>query len=127
MQPTNARDKRTDRRRKCRTGLTLEDALTRSRMRVMALNYSRGGICIEVSQPLWPGMQFWIATETQPPAAGAGAGPAAVRWCHVVRTAGSARNYIAGLQFCPASRHLRPGCRFQVIPGGADGHRFNRL
>jgi hypothetical protein len=127
MHSTSAKDKRGDGRRECRTSLMLEDALTGSRLRATALNYSKGGVCIRVGQPLWPGMQFWISTEIQPAEAGAGAGPAAVRWCKVVRTAASSLAYHAGLQFCAASRRFRPGCRFRVISGGADQRRFHRL
>jgi hypothetical protein len=122
MQSTNAKDKRGDGRRGCRTDLTLEDTLTGNRLRATALNYSKGGLCIQVSQPLWPGTEFRISIEPPPVAANAGVGPAAVRWCKVNRTNGSPLTYFAGLQYCAPGRHFRPGCRFRVIPGGADRH-----
>ena len=119
MQSTSAKDKRGDGRRECRTDLTLEDAHTGSRLPATAFNYSKGGICVQVGQPLWPGTEFRISTEPPPSAANAGVGPAAVRWCKVMRTSGSSLTYFAGLQFCATSRRFRPGCSFRVIAGGA--------
>jgi len=119
MQSTSAKDKRGEGRRECRADLTLEDVLTGSRVRATAYNCSKGGMCIQISQPLWPGTQFRINTEPPPSAANIGVGPAAVRWCNVVRTAGSPLTYLAGLQYCAPVRSFRPGCRFQVIRGGA--------
>lgn len=123
MQSTSAKDKRGDGRRECRTDLTLEDALTGSRLQATAFNYSKGGMCIQVNIPLWPGTEFRISTEPPPSAANVGMGPAAVRWCKVVRTTSSPLTYLAGLQFCAPIRNFRPGCRFRVIPGGAASTR----
>jgi len=122
MQSTSTKDKRGDGRRECRTDLVLEDAHTGSRLRATAFNYSKGGICIQVSQPLWPGSEFRLSTEPLPDAANAGVGPAVVRWCKVSRATGTSLTYFAGLQFCAESRRFRPGCRFRVIAGGADRH-----
>ena len=119
MQSTRAKDKRGEGRRECRTDLTLEDALTGSRLPATAFNCSKGGMCIQISQPLWPGMHFRISAASPPSAADVGVGPAAVRWCKVVRTAGRPLAYLAGLQFCAPIRSYQPGCRFQVIRGGA--------
>jgi hypothetical protein len=120
MQSTSAKDKRSDGRRECRTDLTLEEALTGSRLHATAFNYSKGGICIHLDQPLWPDTEFQVRTGRQSSAANVGVGPATVRWCKVVRTTGRSLTYLAGLQFCTPMRSFRPGCRLRIISGGAD-------
>jgi hypothetical protein len=119
MQSTDARDKRTDQRRECRTILALEDGRAGRTLRATACNYSKGGIFILADQPLWPGMEFRIRTDERPVGGVDFDGAAAVRWCKAVRSPGAAITYIAGLQFCLLNRTFRPACKFRVIPGGA--------
>jgi hypothetical protein len=119
MQSTNARDKRADERRECKTILALVDGRAGQTLRATACNYSKGGVFILADQPLWPGMEFRIRTLDGPVA---GVDPdcaAAVRWCKAVGTPGATITYIAGLQYRSSNRSLRPAFKFRVIPGGA--------
>jgi len=124
MQSTNARDKRTDVRRECRTILALEDGRTGQRLRATACNSSKGGIFILADQPLWPGMEFRIRTDAVSVAGMTSDCAATVRWCKAIRTPGTAITYIAGLQFCSSNRSFRPAFKFRVIPGGAGRMRY---
>lgn len=119
MQSTNARDKRADVRRECKTRLTLEDARAGQRLVVTAFNYSKGGILIHADQPVWPGIEFRISTDDVPVTGKAAEDAATVRWCKAIRRPDVAMTYIAGLQFCSSNRSFRPAFKFRVIPGGA--------
>jgi hypothetical protein len=123
MQSTNARDKRADERRECRTVLALEDGRAGQTLRATACNYSKGGVFILTDQPLWPGMEFRIRTDAGPVTGVDSNGAAAVRWCKAIRAPGSAITYIAGLQFYSSNRSSRPASKFRVIPGGAGRNR----
>jgi len=123
MQSTNARDKRVDKRRECRTTLALVDGRAGQTLQATACNYSKGGVFILADQPLWPGMEFRIRTDEGPVARVDSDCAASVRWCKAVRTPGAAISYVAGLQFCSSNRSLRPAFKFRVIPGGAGRSR----
>jgi hypothetical protein len=123
MQSTKTSDKRLDSRHDCRIRLTLqEETASDNRLQAVALNVSRGGVLIEVSRPLWPGMEFGLRPE---PAAATieWAGKfAAVRWCIVDRTEERKAVYLAGLQFRLPVPVARPTGRLRVIdcrPGSA--------
>jgi hypothetical protein len=124
MQSTNARDKRADVRRECRTILALEDGRAGQRLRATACNYSKGGLFIQADQPLWPGVEFRIKTDAVSVTGNASDCAATVRWCKAIRTPGLAMTYIAGLQFCSSKRSFRPAFKFRVIPGGAGRIRY---
>jgi hypothetical protein len=119
MQSTGIQDKRSDPRHEQLTGVNVEDAFTGSRFPAITRNTGKGGLRIDLDQPVWPGSLFWIFAEN-----GIADNPipsrlVQVRWCRCLRTASQPMRYTAGVQFEPIIQHIRGGVRLRVIAGGA--------
>jgi hypothetical protein len=122
--PMPNNDQRTSERFNCEAPVVIEDCHTGAQYDGSIYNYSRGGMYVELDQPLRPGSHVRILMEKRTAEDRSGSCLAQTVWCKEIPGAVVLYDYGIGVRYDLDVNSPNYINRFHVIDGGANNKKF---